>query len=175
MAGKHQNDIITAGEKALICLYNGHKEDSLDTLRYQRFHEKVSTCVTTVQIQTLPPTSAAAKYHSLRVYLQEWINPAADLAPEFWGWHLSSGQLEPRQTDLPPAPEDLLKVIRCNCKTDCSSKRCTCRKHGLGCSVACGRCKGLGCSNSPTLEEMDDMDLADIPSSFDIHDSLDSA
>ena len=86
------------------------------------------------------------------------------------------GRLEPRQTDLPPAPEDLLKVIRCNCKKDCSSMRCTCRKHGLECSMACGHCKGLSCSNSLTVDELDDMDLDDVPSSSaDIHISLDSA
>lgn len=107
---------------------------------------------------------------------QEWINPEADLAPELWGWQLASGRLEPLQTDLPPAPEDLLRVIRCNCKKDCGSKRCTCRKHGLECSVACGQCKGFGCSNSPTLEELDDFDLADIPSlDADIHVNMDCA
>ena len=68
--GLDQSTIITAGEKALVCLYNGRLGDSLDTLRFQRFHEKVSSCTTTVQVQSLPPTSAAAKYHSLRVYFQ---------------------------------------------------------------------------------------------------------
>ena len=48
--------------------------DTLDTLRYQRFLAKVSSYATTVQIQTLPPTSAVAKYHSLRVYLQVQVN-----------------------------------------------------------------------------------------------------
>ena len=108
---------------------------------------------------------------------QEWINPAIELAPEQWGWHLTSKRLDPRQTDLPPAPQDLLKVIRCNCKKDCSSKRCKCRIHGLECSVACGQCKGFGCSNSPTLEELDDMNMVGIPSlsAADCHASLDSA
>ncbi|KAL8567579.1 hypothetical protein ACOMHN_054392 [Nucella lapillus] len=81
--------VLDAGEIALVCLYNGRTGDTLDSLRYQRFHEKVSSCATSVQIQSLPPTTAAVKYHSLRVYLQvqEWINPEADLAPELWGWH----------------------------------------------------------------------------------------
>eukprot|EP00745_Piridium_sociabile_P007798 TRINITY_DN15240_c0_g2_i1.p1 TRINITY_DN15240_c0_g2~~TRINITY_DN15240_c0_g2_i1.p1 ORF type:complete len:104 (-),score=14.59 TRINITY_DN15240_c0_g2_i1:515-826(-) len=91
------------------------------------------------------------------------MNPSADMAPELWGWQLVCGRLEPRETDLPPAPEDLLKVIRCNCKKDCSSKRCTCRKHGLECSVACGQCQGFSCSNSPSPQEADDLDLPDLP------------
>ncbi|KAL8599888.1 hypothetical protein ACOMHN_016233 [Nucella lapillus] len=67
---KVDGDYHSAGEKALVCLYNGRTGDTLDSLRYQRFHEKVSSCATSVQIQSLPPTTAAAKYHSLRVYLQ---------------------------------------------------------------------------------------------------------
>ena len=68
--GMMQDTIIRAGEKALLCLFNGLVEDSLDTLRYQRFCKKVASCATTLQIQSLPPTSAAAKYHCLRVYFQ---------------------------------------------------------------------------------------------------------
>jgi hypothetical protein len=32
-------------------------------------------------------------------------------------------------------------VIRCNCQTDCSTMRCSCKKHGLRCSIACGNCR----------------------------------
>ncbi|GFO36679.1 hypothetical protein PoB_006318400 [Plakobranchus ocellatus] len=87
-------------------------------LRYKRFWEKVTTSITTVQVRSLSPTSAAAKYHSLRVYLkvQDWIDTTCDLQPEMWGWQLSSGRFDPCTTDLPPAPELLLKMIRCNCK-----------------------------------------------------------
>ena len=45
--------------------------DTLDKLRLQIFHQKVATSRPTsfVQIENLPPTSPAAKYHNLRVYL----------------------------------------------------------------------------------------------------------
>ncbi|GFN73858.1 hypothetical protein PoB_000036400 [Plakobranchus ocellatus] len=119
-------------------------------LRYKRFWEKVTSNITTVEVRSLPPTSAAAKYHSLRVYLE--------VQPEVWGWQLSSGRLDPCTTDLPPAPQLLLKMIRCNCKSDCRSKRCTCRKHGLKCSLACGECKRIGCLNSPSPEPLADCD-----------------
>ncbi|GFO09069.1 hypothetical protein PoB_003557400 [Plakobranchus ocellatus] len=79
-------------------------------LRYKRFWEKVTSSITTVQ---------------------DRIDTTCDLQPEMWGWQLSSGRLDPCTTDLPPAPELLLKMIRCNCKSDCRSKCCTCRKHGL--------------------------------------------
>ncbi|KAK6181967.1 hypothetical protein SNE40_009742 [Patella caerulea] len=83
-----------------------------------------------------------------------------NLDPEEWGWLLVGN----RTTDLPPVPEDLLRVIRCNCKTDCDTRRCTCRKHGLDCSAACGECRGVSCTNSflnskhETNEDLEDVD-----------------
>jgi hypothetical protein len=68
--GQSSADIIEAGEKALVSLYGGRADNTLDKLRYQRFWEKVTSSLATVQVRGLPPTSAAAKYHSLRVYLQ---------------------------------------------------------------------------------------------------------
>ncbi|KAK3732581.1 hypothetical protein QZH41_004976 [Actinostola sp. cb2023] len=81
--------VATAGENALISLYNGKPGNGLDSLRYHRYCEKLATKNTQIQPQNLPPTSAAA-----------------------------------------------------------STLRCTCRKHNLECSPACGQCKGSGCSNS---------------------------
>ena len=39
------------------------------------------------------------------------------LDPHEWGWQRLNGQRVPIVTDRPIAPEALLKVIRCNCKT----------------------------------------------------------
>ena len=41
-------------------------------------------------------------------------------------------------TDLSPAPDELLKMTGCNCHTDCSSMRCTCKKFNVKCSSVCG-------------------------------------
>ena len=77
------HDVIDAGEKALVLVYNGMSTDTLDSLRHKRFCEKVASKTSHVKPQSLPPTSAAAKYHSLRVYLQvqEWKGSAAELNP----------------------------------------------------------------------------------------------
>ena len=40
-------------------------------------------------------------------------------------------------------------------KTNCDSKRCNCRKHGLECFVACTECRGNTCSNMPACEDQD--------------------
>jgi hypothetical protein len=46
----------------------------------------------------------------------------------------------------PPAPQEQLEVIQCGSKTGCYIFRCTCRKNGLDCSMACSECHGV-CSN----------------------------
>jgi len=60
--------------------------------------------------------------------------------------------IEPIKTDLKAAPEWLLKVIRCNCKStsskQCMTKVCSCQQNGLKCVHACGDCHGEGCGTS---------------------------
>ena len=157
-------DVIAAGEQVLVSVYKGKPGEVLDSLRYKRFCEKVATNVSHLQPQSLPPTSAASKYHSLRVYfqVQQWKGSGEDeLQPEQRGWKETERGLMPIHTDQPPAPDELLRVIRCNCQSDCSSMRCTCKKHNAKFSLACGNCRGSGCMNSDFLEcneEIDDTD-----------------
>ena len=62
---------------------------------------------------------------------------------------------------LPTSPDDLLRIIRCNCATtDCSTARSRCPKHDLGCSPACGQCRGVGCCNSASVDDCDEIELA---------------
>ena len=48
------NDIESAGEKALVAIYNGKKE-TLNTLRLTRYCEKVTKSLTQVEPRSLPP------------------------------------------------------------------------------------------------------------------------
>ena len=156
---KDKTEILRAGEKAMITLSGGHESEGLDLLRFRKFARKVTIGVTCVQVHSIPPTSAAAKYHSMRVYYQVqcWTNADTDLLPTEWGWYERNNKLFPFKTDLAPAPASLLKVIKCNCKANCDSKRCTCRKHGLECSVACGECRGIQCTNVSIIDEPEDI------------------
>ena len=142
--------ITETGEKLLVDIYNGNDGDTLDKL--VKYHEKVSTGSKQVQPKILPPTSAAAKYYSYRVFyqVQEWacLGTSLELMPEEWGFQLQRGQLLPVHTDISPAHEELLNVIRCGCTTDCSSHRCSCRKAGLSRTTAYGQCRGTRCLNS---------------------------
>ena len=158
-------DIERAGEQVLVALYGGKKADSLDFLRHKKFCEKMTTSLTRVEPQSLPPTSAAAKYHSFRVYHQicVWKGRASDdtMQPESWGWKVDSTGFVPLQTDRPPAPENLLKMIRCGCTTDCNSQRCSCRKHGLPCTLACVHCRGMDCNNATEMDPVTEEEAPD--------------
>ena len=59
-----------------------------------------------------------------------------------------------------PAPSDLLKVVRCGCKTGCKTSKCTCHTHGLKCTQACRGCCGVSCLNCQEVNfELDDDDI----------------
>ena len=65
---------------------------------------------------------------------------------------------------LIPVPEELLKFVRCKCKVAstslCSTKLCSCLKHGFTCVTACSDCRETECSNvseaTPDEEEWEE-------------------
>ena len=65
------SSVQLAGQSQVLVLYGGKTGDSLDTLRHVKYIHKLSSCTTTLQPNKLPPTSAAAQFHSLRTYHQE--------------------------------------------------------------------------------------------------------
>ena len=142
-----------AGCKLFILMYGGKKNDSLSNLRYVKYMQMV-TSSKKIEPHKLPPTARAAFFHSLRVHLQVviWKSPSVHLPPTEWGWKKENTLLQPIMTDFDPAPEGLLKFIRCKCKLSsrnpCSSNICSCHKHGLKCVTACGDCHGKDCHNT---------------------------
>ena len=62
--------LFNADENALVIIYGGSNSDSLDKLRYKWFIEKVTKSTSHIESHSLPPTAAAAKYHSLSVFYQ---------------------------------------------------------------------------------------------------------
>ena len=78
-----KQDIVKAGEETIIAMYNGLQNEGLDNLRFRKFTTKVMTSTTFVQVHTLPPTSASASYHSMRVCLQvqDWIRDSNSMNP----------------------------------------------------------------------------------------------
>ncbi len=58
----------------------------------------------------------------------------------------------PVTTPMPVAPEELVTIIRCNCKSGCKTNQCTCKKNGLNCGAGCIKCE----DNCENREEMFD-------------------
>merc|ERR1712002_179600 len=139
-----------ASEKAFVAIYGGKKTENLNMLRFRKYSEKVATSLSLCDSKVLPSTAAAAKFHSYRVFLQvnQWKNIDCSMTETSWGWKHYENKLVPIATDIAPAPADLLKMIRCNCATDCATARCTCKKNGTSCSISCGHCRGSGCQNA---------------------------
>ena len=109
---------MTAGENALVCLYNGQAGETLDILRLQRFCQKVSTSAVRVEPRTLPTTSASAKQHCLRVYVQVQQWQGVDMDANGSGWAIRDERMVPVMTEMKPAPVYLLDAIHCSCKAD---------------------------------------------------------
>ena len=55
------------------------------------------------------------------------------------------------------AKGSVVRMPRSRCKMGCKNDQCTCKKHGLECSPACGVCKGVSCENAqePDIEHPD--------------------
>lgn len=126
----------------------------LCVFRYTRFMEMVASAKNGPVPEKLPPTENAAYYHSLRVHEQVLVWKKLDIKavdPLLWGWQLKDGKFWPIKMDIAPAPENILKFIRCNCKLSsrnvCGTNLCSCRKNSLRCVAACGDCHGNGCQN----------------------------
>ncbi len=77
-----------------------------------------------------------------------------------WGCKRSQTSIEPIKADLKAAPEWLLKVISCNCKSTSRkqymTKACSCQQKGLQCVAAWGDCHGEGCGNSELPQSVTD-------------------
>ena len=144
----------------MTIVQKGKLNDHLDTMRYQRFQELGTTRKKAIHPNMLPPTSAATKYHSLRVFhqVQQWQGNT--MSAENWGWELSEGRLKPVNSDFGPVPKSLLDIVRYTCETGCRTLRCGCRRQGMPCSSACSGCRGI-CQNMSN-NDVDDNEDSDI-------------
>ncbi|CAC5394472.1 unnamed protein product [Mytilus coruscus] len=113
-------DIANCGVQIIANLYGGVQHESLDIICYRKFGNKV---LLNLKVQTLPPTSAAAEQHCKRVLYQiiDWTEET-NLNPLDLGWSITNDRLTPIKTTLPAAPDKLLNIIRCKCKTNCDTR-----------------------------------------------------
>ena len=155
-ASNHE-DIATAGEQFLLKLYGAELFATLDKYRHVAYKRSVARTSpsNSFTLVSLPPTTAAARQHSYRVYLQvqQWLGRY--LPPTEWGWKTDEHNLIVIGTDQPAAPQTLLKLVSCGCGTGCGNA-CGCRKAGMVCSDLCTQCMGQTCRNTAHHSMADD-------------------
>ena len=72
-----------------------------------------------------------------------------------WKWDSKNSLYEAIMTTLPPAPETIIHLTVCQCKTKCITNRCKCRKSGLKCSEMCQ------CQDCENDEDEDIIDISE--------------
>ena len=108
----NKDNIILCRENLFCLFYNGRADDqSLNKLRFVTFCKEGSTSYNAISLDSLPPTSNAVMYHSLWVYhqVQTWL--LNDLPPLKWGYMYQNKRSTPVLMDIPPAPQELLKMF----------------------------------------------------------------
>ena len=111
---------------------------SIPDLRWHLF------CKQLAESNKLPPTLGALEEHIKRVRLQSRVWCQATLIqqqpfePLKFGYYKDTGgQMLPVTTQGLPAPQAIIELVRCQCKTNCSTQRCSCRRNDLPCTELC--------------------------------------
>lgn len=127
----------------------------MNKLRYVYFNKLVGTASAAVVLSKLPPTTEAAHQHSRRTFhqVQTWQEHCLD--PSDWGWKLLNKSLTPIYTTKGPAPAKIVSLIICGCNKGCG-KKCKCVKANLRCTIMCKNCRGQSCTNTETINIVDD-------------------
>ena len=146
---KTKTEVVNIGLLILLKLLGAKKEMCLDEWRSRKYIDMITrSSKNAVKPESLGPTKDAAELHLLRCYyqIQVWMGNAC-IEPLSWGWKKSKGKMMPLEMSKPIALPQLLKVIRCNFKTDCSRRQCTRKQYGINCTKMCGECRGVSCLN----------------------------
>src|SRR6218665_3544420 len=88
--GSSKEDVTRAGEEFLLKLYGACTVQTLDKHRYTCYNRSIrrSSLSSSLKLESLPPTSAAVRQHSLRTYLTVLQRKGNKLNPLEWGWHV---------------------------------------------------------------------------------------
>lgn len=137
--------VTVAAVEKLVCHFflPNTESDTVKELRWWLFRKKQA------RSERLPPTKAALYQSILRAHYQLLVwnndgvaNPALPSPKDYgWEWKEDLKMWKPVMTTLPPAPDAIIHLVKCNCnKERCATKRCQCRKAGLNCTDLCGCC-----------------------------------
>ena len=122
------------------CKLYGDTSKDINATRYKSF------CATTSE-KSLPPCKDALLQHIKRCSYQAAIHhrslhqTISAPSPNGYGWSVKDGVIDVVWKTKAAAPESLLKVVKCGCKTTkCIKGGCSCLANKLPCTDMC-RCK----------------------------------
>jgi len=159
---------VQAQATQFICAAYGKVAESCTSMtgcRIKMWHFKTGKKgASSVKLCSIPPTTAAFIENVNRCHLQVATWKAAleesppTMDPTSHGWELDhQGILIPRTVPAGTlsAPADILKLIRCSCKTsECLTAACSCSR--VGCTVFCLCEGGEACKNPLTLNQLEE-------------------
>ena len=120
--------------------YKNKSATSFESLRVNRI-------LTTNKPKEIPPTSDAAKLHISRAFLQAhvWKNAHVPVHNIMSHELMYTGFMLDEKNNIPtpimmtkfPMPKAVIEIISCNCKFSCDTKKCSCFKSRLRCTIMC--------------------------------------
>lgn len=126
--------------EGFTCKLYGDTSKDINATRYKSF------CATTSE-KSLPPCKDALLQHIKRCSYQAAIHhrslhqTISAPSPNGYGWSVKDGVIDVVWKTKAAAPESLLKVVKCGCKTTkCIKGGCSCLANKLPCTDMC-RCK----------------------------------
>ena len=158
----------------MLSCYDHPECSSLTNARQKIWSRKVSRSIGAApKLQSLPPTNEAFTENVVRAHLQvaiwkqalELNPPNVDHLTHEWTRHDGSTSLTPTTVpdNVPLAPDDILKMIKCSCDsaTPCNCRRCGCQNANMACTSFCTCQGGDGCFNPKTREWIQAEDESD--------------
>ena len=129
--------------------YSEYGPYSLPDLRWKLFSTK------NMESENLPPTRGTLiphiqrTNHVCRIHKSyTTTHPALPaLTENGWQEQEKTKKVTPVYCLKPPAPTNIMELVKCGCKTDCSTKQCTCKKGCISCSSLC-KCTDECCNQS---------------------------
>ena len=146
--------VVNQMERYICLLYKPSGKvtsESIKELRWALFAQNAK------EGRQLPPTLGTLIPHTQRAFYMALVwnlstKPCPSIPPATnFSWERQDGYLVPVLNINVPAPEALLELRQCSCRSSCMTNRCGCHKNSLMCSDACG-C-GDGCENSEDYNE----------------------
>ena len=95
------------------------------------------------------------------IWQQTLVPEPIELDPVTLGWTKdATGGLMPLLTQLPPAPEMVIVMVKCGCQKGLCNAQSSCKQHNLTCTALCKcipeRCQNQGLTKPDSVNDYDD-------------------